>query len=147
MLAVPVRLDELALEDPGMNLDGHPTVRQWRTGQQRVGITPTGYPLQVDSLRQSAFSGPGLCSHPSSVPVYLGDRDWARAEEKTHDLRLVSGAEMIVVENAGYFLSLDSPDELIAQLHVFCGFDTGSMASGGSIAVSVRQPHLAPTES
>lgn len=52
------------------------------------------------------------------VPVLFvwGDRDWARADEKAHDLQLVPGAKMIVVEHGGHFLPLDKPDELIEHL-------------------------------
>jgi pimeloyl-ACP methyl ester carboxylesterase len=57
------------------------------------------------------------------VPVLFvwGDQDWARADEKAHDLQLVPGAKMIVVEHGGHFLPLDKPDELIEHLCDFAG--------------------------
>jgi len=55
------------------------------------------------------------------VPVLFlwGSQDWARPDEREHDLQLVPGAEMVTIENAGHFMPLDRPDEVIENLHAF----------------------------
>jgi pimeloyl-ACP methyl ester carboxylesterase len=56
-----------------------------------------------------------------SIPVLFlwGDQDWANPSEREHDRQLVPDAEMITIENAGHFLPLDQPDELIIHLREF----------------------------
>ena len=55
------------------------------------------------------------------IPVLFlwGDQDWARPNEREHDRQLVPGAEMFTIENAGHFLPLDRPDEVIWHLREF----------------------------
>jgi pimeloyl-ACP methyl ester carboxylesterase len=55
------------------------------------------------------------------VPVLFlwGSRDWARPDEREHDFQLVAGAEMVTVEDAGHFMPLDRPDEVIKHLRAF----------------------------
>ena len=51
-------------------------------------------------------------------PVLLlyGDHDWSLDGERAADARDIPGAELHVVENAGHFLALDAPDEVLAQI-------------------------------
>jgi pimeloyl-ACP methyl ester carboxylesterase len=51
-------------------------------------------------------------------PVLLlyGDHDWSRESERTADARDIPGAELHVIANAGHFLALDAPDEVLAQV-------------------------------
>ena len=53
-----------------------------------------------------------------NLPVLLiyGDRDWSHEEERAADARAIPGAELRVIPNAGHFLSLDAPDELIGAI-------------------------------
>jgi len=49
-----------------------------------------------------------------AVPVLLyGDHDWSRPAERDSDARAIPGAQMRVAPNAGHFLSLDAPDEIL----------------------------------
>ena len=54
-------------------------------------------------------------------PVLLlyGDHDWSRPDERAETARLIPGAEVRTVENAGHFLSLDAPAEMIEQVVEF----------------------------
>jgi len=50
------------------------------------------------------------------VPVLLlyGDSDWSRPDERDADARDIPGAQFRVVRDAGHFLSLDQPREILA---------------------------------
>jgi pimeloyl-ACP methyl ester carboxylesterase len=52
------------------------------------------------------------------IPVLLvwGKQDWARSDEMDHDRRIIPGAQMVTVEDAGHFLALDRPDALVERL-------------------------------
>lgn len=52
------------------------------------------------------------------IPVLFiwGDQDWAHPDERELDRNLVPGAEMVTVEDAGHFMPLDRPDEVIKHL-------------------------------
>ena len=49
------------------------------------------------------------------LPAMLiwGDKDWARTSEREHDRSLIPGVEMVTVNDAGHFLPLDRPKELL----------------------------------
>lgn len=53
--------------------------------------------------------------HSIDRPVLLlyGESDWSRPEEREADVRAIPGARMRVVQDAGHFLSLDAPAELV----------------------------------
>lgn len=55
------------------------------------------------------------------IPVLFlwGDKDWATPDERERDRQLVQGAEMVTVEDAGHFMPLDRPDEVIRHLREF----------------------------
>jgi pimeloyl-ACP methyl ester carboxylesterase len=54
-------------------------------------------------------------------PVLLlyGDHDWSRPDERAETARLIPGAEVRTVSNAGHFLSFDAPSETIEQVVEF----------------------------
>jgi pimeloyl-ACP methyl ester carboxylesterase len=58
-----------------------------------------------------------------TVPVLLiyGDRDWSREPEREADRRALPGATTRVVRNAGHFLALDAPEELLKEVVEFTG--------------------------
>jgi len=55
------------------------------------------------------------------VPVLLvyGDHDWSRSEERATNQRVIAGAKMTIVKDAGHFLSLDAPGPLIQLILSF----------------------------
>jgi pimeloyl-ACP methyl ester carboxylesterase len=56
-------------------------------------------------------------------PVLLiyGDRDWSREHEREAERRGLPGATTRVVPNAGHFLALDAPGELLKEVGEFTG--------------------------
>jgi pimeloyl-ACP methyl ester carboxylesterase len=48
-------------------------------------------------------------------PVLLlyGDGDWSRPEEREANARVIPGAQIRVVKNAGHFLALEAPSEVV----------------------------------
>ncbi len=54
-------------------------------------------------------------------PVLLvyGDHDWSRGEERAAEARAIPGARMRVIKNAGHFLALDAPDEVVRAVAEF----------------------------
>jgi pimeloyl-ACP methyl ester carboxylesterase len=56
-----------------------------------------------------------------TVPVLLvyGDHDWSRVPERTADHNTIPGAQMVIVKDAGHFLALDAPDELVKAITDF----------------------------
>lgn len=56
-------------------------------------------------------------------PVLLlyGDHDWSREPERAADARDIPGAELRVIANAGHFLALDAPDDVLAQVVPWLG--------------------------
>lgn len=70
-------------------------------------------------LRNSAsWERIAQCYRYINVPVRLiwGDRDWARASERDCDRRLISGATVVTIKDAGHFLPLDKPDPLTKEI-------------------------------
>jgi pimeloyl-ACP methyl ester carboxylesterase len=54
-------------------------------------------------------------------PVLLlyGEHDWSRPEEREANRRDIPGSRLRVVANAGHFLSLDAPDEVVRSVKEF----------------------------
>ncbi len=55
------------------------------------------------------------------VPVLLlyGDHDWSRGAERDADRQAIPGARMQIVPEAGHFLSIDAPDEMVRNVLEF----------------------------
>lgn len=53
--------------------------------------------------------------------LIYGDRDWSREDEREADRRTVPGATTRVISNAGHFLALDAPEELVKEAFEFTG--------------------------
>jgi len=49
------------------------------------------------------------------VPTLLiyGDHDWSRVEERESDRQAIPGADLRIIKDAGHFLSLDAPQEVV----------------------------------
>jgi pimeloyl-ACP methyl ester carboxylesterase len=48
--------------------------------------------------------------------LLYGEHDWSREAERAVEARAIPGAELRVVPDAGHFLSLDAPEELVAAV-------------------------------
>jgi pimeloyl-ACP methyl ester carboxylesterase len=48
--------------------------------------------------------------------LLYGEHDWSRDAERAAEARAIPGAELRVVADAGHFLSLDAPEELVAAV-------------------------------
>jgi len=53
--------------------------------------------------------------------IIYGERDWSRPAEREADRRALPGAAVRVVSNAGHFLALDAPEELLKEVFEFTG--------------------------
>jgi pimeloyl-ACP methyl ester carboxylesterase len=53
-----------------------------------------------------------------AVPVLLiyGKHDWSHPEERETNQRAIPGAQMIIVKDAGHFLSLDAPEAVLQHI-------------------------------
>ena len=45
--------------------------------------------------------------------LIYGDHDWSRADERESDRRAIPGAGLRIIKDAGHFLSLDAPEEVM----------------------------------
>src|SRR5262249_42719553 len=72
-------------------------------------------------------------------PVLLlyGDHDWSREPERAADARDIPGAELHVIANAGHFLALDAPEEVLAQIVPWLG-RLGASGGGGQVPTLAR---------
>jgi pimeloyl-ACP methyl ester carboxylesterase len=72
-------------------------------------------------------------------PVLLlyGDHDWSREPERAADAREIPGAELHVIANAGHFLALDAPDEVLAQVVPWLG-RLGASGGGRRVPILTR---------
>jgi pimeloyl-ACP methyl ester carboxylesterase len=48
--------------------------------------------------------------------LLYGDHDWSRDDERAANARSIPGAELRIIPNAGHFLSLDAPDEVVTAI-------------------------------
>jgi pimeloyl-ACP methyl ester carboxylesterase len=55
------------------------------------------------------------------IPVLLvyGDHDWSHEAERQANLQAIPGARLVTVSNAGHFLPLDQPEEVVRQIRGF----------------------------
>ena len=55
------------------------------------------------------------------LPVLLmyGDHDWSRVAEREADRQAIAGATFVMVKDAGHFLALDAPNELVRAVRDF----------------------------
>jgi pimeloyl-ACP methyl ester carboxylesterase len=65
--------------------------------------------------------------------LLYGDHDWSREAERAADAAAIPGATLRVIPNAGHFLALDAPDEVLAAIVPWI---SGLRGPGGA-----RAPH------
>lgn len=81
----------------------------------QVGNRPGHYRAFISLLRNApSWEAATKVYEHINIPVCLiwGDKDWARSSEREHERRLLPGAQVATIENAGHFLPLDRPQEL-----------------------------------
>jgi pimeloyl-ACP methyl ester carboxylesterase len=87
----------------------------------RVGERPGHYQAFMSLLHHSA-SWERARTEYSKIdrPVLLlyGDGDWSRPEEREATARAIPGASMRVVKDAGHFLALEAPGELVGAVRL-----------------------------
>ncbi|MGH7513971.1 MAG: alpha/beta fold hydrolase [Gemmatimonadales bacterium] len=85
----------------------------------RVGSRP-GQARAIESLVRHWSSWEAARAAYAAIdrPTLLlyGDHDWSRGPERTADAAAIPGAELRVIPDAGHFLALDAPDEVLAQV-------------------------------
>jgi len=61
--------------------------------------------------------------HNINIPVLLlyGEDDWSNQDERLANQRDIPGVEMVTIERANHFLSLDAPEALISHILEFSG--------------------------
>jgi hypothetical protein len=71
-------------------------------------------------------------------PVLLlyGDHDWSRDDEHAADVRAIPGAKLRIIPDAGHFLSLDAPEEMLAEV----GPWLGRLRGPGGHSIRSRSP-------
>ena len=82
----------------------------------RVGERPGHYQAFMSLLRHSRTWERARTEYSKiDRPVLLlyGDGDWSRPEEREATMRAIPGASMRVVKDAGHFLALEAPGELV----------------------------------
>jgi pimeloyl-ACP methyl ester carboxylesterase len=88
----------------------------------RVGNRPGHYQAFMSLVHhwptwEAVRQGYGHIDCP--VLLLYGDHDWSRPDERAETARLIPGAEVRTVKNAGHFLSFDAPVETIEQVTEF----------------------------
>ena len=89
-----------------------------------VGNRRGHYRAFINLLRNAVSWETATAAYGSiNVPVCLiwGEKDWARAHEREHDERLLTGAQTVTIKNGGHFLPLDRPRELHELIVHFAG--------------------------
>ncbi len=81
-----------------------------------VGKRPYHYLAFMSLVRHWAGWEDGQADYGKiAVPVLLiyGEHDWSHPEERETNQRAIPGAQMIIVKDAGHFLSLDAPEAVL----------------------------------
>jgi pimeloyl-ACP methyl ester carboxylesterase len=120
-------------------LRNYPLVRQvFQGGVVRAGAIPPALARELYRVGNRRGHNPAFMSlihqWPSwerarqeygsiDLPVLLiyGERDWSYEDEREADRRAVPGVTTRVVSNAGHFLALDAPEELLKEVFEFSG--------------------------
>jgi pimeloyl-ACP methyl ester carboxylesterase len=55
----------------------------------------------------------------SPVLLLYGEYDWSRPEEREADRRDIPGSRLRVISDAGHFLTLDAPEEVVRRVTEF----------------------------
>jgi pimeloyl-ACP methyl ester carboxylesterase len=87
-----------------------------------VGNRPHHYRALMSLVRHWAGWERGRADYARiAVPVLLvyGEYDWSRPDERETNQRVIPGAKMTIVGDAGHFLSLDAPEAIVEIIRNF----------------------------
>ncbi|MCI0401879.1 MAG: alpha/beta hydrolase [Gammaproteobacteria bacterium] len=93
----------------------------------QVGCRPGHYKAFISLIRNSSAWDKARHEYGRiRIPVLLvyGAHDWSRPEERDANQKAIAGAEMTIVSDAGHFISLDAPDEVIRSIKRFSASTT-----------------------
>jgi pimeloyl-ACP methyl ester carboxylesterase len=58
--------------------------------------------------------------------LVYGDHDWSRPDERESDRQAIPGAELRIIKDAGHFLSLDAPQDVVQAVVGFANIPRGA---------------------
>jgi len=53
------------------------------------------------------------------VKVVYGDQDWSNEDERQRTINAIPNSTTVIIKEGGHFLSMDKPEELIAEIKSF----------------------------
>ena len=89
-----------------------------------VGCRPGHYEAFISVIRNASGWDDARAEYGQiKVPVLLvyGEHDWSRPDERDANQKTIPGAEMTIVKDAGHFMSLDAPDDVVRLIKKFGG--------------------------
>lgn len=89
-----------------------------------VGCRPGHYEAFISVIRNLSGWDDARAEYGQiKVPVLLvyGEHDWSRPDERDANQKAIPGAEMTIVKDAGHFMSLDAPDDVVRLIKQFGG--------------------------
>ena len=110
---------------------------------EEVAPDPRGWPTlwnKVCNIQWEGFSKAELASIHAPVLVALGDHDFVRLEHAIETLRLIRGAELAVIPDAGHFALFSEPGRVIPVIKDFL------KKTGRSIPVANAEAGYQPGE-
>jgi pimeloyl-ACP methyl ester carboxylesterase len=93
-----------------------------RERYRAVAPEPENWPHfwnKVVAIQWGGFSNEELASIKAPLLIALGDHDFIRLEHALETFRLIPGAELAVIPDAGHFALFSEPDRVIAVIRHF----------------------------
>ncbi|OGT35985.1 MAG: hypothetical protein A2W28_08705 [Gammaproteobacteria bacterium RBG_16_51_14] len=115
------RLVEMKIFEGGVhNTDQFPSA--FITELYTAGCRPGHYRSFLSLIRNASLWDEARTEYKDiNIPVLLiyGEDDWSNTKEREENRLAIPGVKYEIVKNAGHFLSLDAPDELIRLILEF----------------------------
>ncbi len=93
-----------------------------RENYKKVAPDPGYWPMflqKMSSLEWNGFSKEELASIKIPVLIVVGDHDFVRIEHAVETFRIIPGAELAVIPDAGHFVLHSEPDRVIPVVQHF----------------------------
>jgi pimeloyl-ACP methyl ester carboxylesterase len=93
-----------------------------REHYKKVAPDPDYWPkiwAKVASLQWGGFSGEALAAIKAPVLIALGDHDFVRLEHALETFKLIAGAELAVIPDAGHFALFSEQERVIPVVQQF----------------------------